>query len=1720
MSSSKEYTAAEHQLTQILLTELLAHQFCSPVQWIKTQNAILGEFATERLVEIGPAETLTNMASKTVDADYRFQDVALGLQRELLSYNRDAHAIYYDTPGEETAVAAATTTSAASVAPNAAVNKPVATPTPTTSPEVVPTIEVAVAAPAPTIMSVPDRAVSPHDIITTLVALALMKQPSNIAQDQTLKALCGGRSTVQNEIVGNLTKELGSLPDQPESMALEDLASTVAEYGVGTKLGPFTSALINKMVTSKMPANSNVTVLRQYLDQRWGFKQGLQDRALLAAIRSPPPGRLAGEKDVHPFLDDIARTVLRGIGVDPASLLSPSAGPGGNQSSTPTASVAVSSEALKSFQMEQRQQAEALIRVYAKQLGRDLNDTTSEKAGGAQATIDQLQAKLDAWSAEHGDVYEQGICPAFDVKKARKYGSWWNWAVQQVVVLFSAALVGQLDDFLVRSRQSLDRISTRASPRLLQVIDFLLLRELREVPGSQAVRRDAAREWLLDLQKSCQASVARKQPLFRCSVVSRVPVLDIDQRGRISVKEAARMARPPLEADGAVRCGPGCEAFDSDETCSLADAQSYYGSFTLPIPSVSLFTSVHQPPWGAESPNSSAIDEDAVFLQMPGTTESPVGVPNITNNMWTPQLKTKGRNGWRTNHDITNGYLRWFQQCSTDGISFGDKTILVTGAGKASIGSEVVSLCLAAGAKVVVTTSSYSKKTCDYYRDLYHQHGGRGSQLVVVPFNGGSSQDVQKLVRYIYEDDAKGGLGWDLDHIVPFAAVGEAGRAIDGIDDKSELAHRVMLTNVVRLLGSVKAAKAERRITTHPTHVVLPFSPNHGVFGQDGLYAESKLALEALMNKWSSENWNEYLTLCGTVIGWTRGTGLMNNNDLLATGIEADLGIRTFSASEMAWHVVGLMDASTASFCDLEPLMADLGGGLSSFINLRPVLQQIQDKINSKSDMNKSIFEEQLLENGEDSSFSSTPSPPPRRRLAPKARLQVEKASLPEYQDIQPLAAKLQDMVDLERVVVVVGFGEVGPYGSSRTRWEAECSDTFSVAGCVELAWVMGIIQYHSGLLQGKDYCGWLDVKTKAPIADAEVKAKYEEHITQHSGIRIVEQQAHDLTSPDREQKLHEVAIVQDLEPFEIPIEMAEELKREHGANAVVTETDGGQCSVVLKAGTTLWVPKAAKSRSTVGAQMPTGWDPETYGISDDIISQVDPVTLYALVATVEAFLSAGLTDPYELYQHIHVSEIGNAVGASLGGLQSLDRMYKRRFLDRQVQSDILAETFVNTTAAWINMLLLGSSGPLRTPVGACATSLESLDTGYDMVVNGRVKAVLVGGTDSLERDIAREFANMQATINASDNAAAGRTAKEASRPATTTRAGFVEGEGCGVQLLTTARLALDMGLPIRAIVALTHMASDGIGRSVPSPGKGILTIAAEKRGAGSGLAGSMSPLLDINHRRRRLSIRLRQVEEKREAELARLSDWLQQQEQGQEEKHAEHSRTEIDNDAQRARQDAKNMYGNQFWKHDASISPLRGALAVWGLTVDDLGVASLHGTSTKLNDANETAVVQAQLAFLGRTPGNVLPCCLQKGLLGHGKGAAGAFAVNSGLQMLATGVIPGNRNADDIDAALQPRDLLFFPSRTYRSPLGVKAFSVTSFGFGQKGAQVIGVHARYLFATLSRDEYERYRARVATREAAADKALQEGIYGGRFVNVKQDNVYEKGKLEEAMLYR
>ncbi len=95
--------------------------------------------------------------------------------------------------------------------------------------------------------------------------------------------------------------------------------------------------------------------------------------------------------------------------------------------------------------------------------------------------------------------------------------------------------------------------------------------------------------------------------------------------------------------------------------------------------------------------------------------------------------------------------------------------------------------------------------------------------------------------------------------------------------------------------------------------------------------------------------------------------------------------------------------------------------------------------------------------------------------------------------------------------------------------------------------------------------------------------------------------------------------------------------------------------------------------------------------------------------------------------------------------------------------------------------------------------------------------------TEKQLTDLRQVIVERDATIIRSQeelDAAKGRAVTEASRPMTSSRAGFVEAQGAGMQLLMDAELAIKMGLPIYAVVGLTNTATDREGRSVPAPGQ------------------------------------------------------------------------------------------------------------------------------------------------------------------------------------------------------------------------------------------------------------------------------------------------------------
>ncbi|KAJ2706344.1 fatty acid synthase alpha subunit Lsd1, partial [Coemansia spiralis] len=77
------------RLSHVLLIELLAYQFASPVRWIETQDRLFKEYGIERFIEFGPTPTLCGMAQRTLKFKYEAYDDAIAHRRTTLCYSKN-----------------------------------------------------------------------------------------------------------------------------------------------------------------------------------------------------------------------------------------------------------------------------------------------------------------------------------------------------------------------------------------------------------------------------------------------------------------------------------------------------------------------------------------------------------------------------------------------------------------------------------------------------------------------------------------------------------------------------------------------------------------------------------------------------------------------------------------------------------------------------------------------------------------------------------------------------------------------------------------------------------------------------------------------------------------------------------------------------------------------------------------------------------------------------------------------------------------------------------------------------------------------------------------------------------------------------------------------------------------------------------------------------------------------------------------------------------------------------------------------------------------------------------------------------------------------------------------------------------------------------------------------------------------------------------------------
>ncbi|KAI6154719.1 hypothetical protein BKA82DRAFT_23380 [Pisolithus tinctorius] len=251
----------------------------------------------------------------------------------------------------------------------------------------------------------------------------------------------------------------------------------------------------------------------------------------------------------------------------------------------------------------------------------------------------------------------------------------------------------------------------------------------------------------------------------------------------------------------------------------------------------------------------------------------------------------------------------------------------------------------------------------------------------------------------------------DLDYILPFSAIPENGCEIDGLDNKLELAHHIiMLINLLRILGAVKTKKASSQLVTWPAQVIFLLSPNHGLFGNDDLYSESKISLETLFNHWNSESWGEYLCLAGAVIGWTCSMGLMDATNIFAWEVEA-YSVHTFSTKKMAFNIL------------------DLNGGIDHLPDLADITTCIRMDLNKKSELCHAITHDNALDfkviNGAEGECALQ-----NVNVVPHANFKFDLPTLEPASAFEELS-KSHSIINSEKVIIMTGFTEVSPFTDS-----------------------------------------------------------------------------------------------------------------------------------------------------------------------------------------------------------------------------------------------------------------------------------------------------------------------------------------------------------------------------------------------------------------------------------------------------------------------------------------------------------------------------------------------------------------------------------------------------------------------------------------------------------------------------------------------------------------
>ncbi|EFK94853.1 3-oxoacyl-[acyl-carrier-protein] synthase [sediment metagenome] len=195
-------------------------------------------------------------------------------------------------------------------------------------------------------------------------------------------------------------------------------------------------------------------------------------------------------------------------------------------------------------------------------------------------------------------------------------------------------------------------------------------------------------------------------------------------------------------------------------------------------------------------------------------------------------------------------------------------------------------------------------------------------------------------------------------------------------------------------------------------------------------------------------------------------------------------------------------------------------------------------------------------------------------------------------------------------------------------------------------------------------------------------------------------------------------------------------------------------------------------------------------------------MSIFAVQAADEALADSGINR-----EMISSGRIGCVVGSTMGSAKSLNEVFELMLPEKDITCLPSMKFFqcVSHTASMNVANYLGLTGYVMATSAACASAMQAIGAGYDLIRLGKQEAMLCGGAEELHPTVTGSFDILFAT-----SANFNHEPEKTPRPFDAQRDGLVCGEGSGILLLEEYEHAVKRKARIYAEIIGYHTCGSG----------------------------------------------------------------------------------------------------------------------------------------------------------------------------------------------------------------------------------------------------------------------------------------------------------------------